>query len=38
MVMATDDADLEPADAAEITFDDEAVGDGDEDEPVADAA
>lgn len=36
--LANDDADLEPADAAEITFDDEAVGDGDEDEPIADAA
>jgi ParB family chromosome partitioning protein len=36
--LVNDDADMEPADAAEMTVDDDPVGDGDEDEPVADAA
>jgi len=36
--LANDDADMKPAGAAEMGGDDEAVGDGDEDEPVADAA
>lgn len=35
---SSDDADMEPADAAGMTVDDDPVGDGDEDEPVADAA
>ncbi|BBB11187.1 ParB/RepB/Spo0J family partition protein [Sphingopyxis sp. FD7] len=36
--LANDDVDVESADAAELTVDDDPVGAGDEDEPVADAA
>lgn len=36
--LPNDDANMESADTAEMTVDDDPVGDGDEDEPVADAA
>ena len=36
--LPNDDANMESADTAEMTVDDDPVGDGDMDEPVADAA